>query len=94
MYPALIPWRTRPVSITARDSPEKQTTGTATRNSADAHDIILLRPSLSQSTPAVADARMPPNITAPTIQLTSASVYIFNAFMYGIETAITPKSMP
>ena len=35
--------------------------------------IIVLRPSLSHSTPAVSDERIPPNITAPTIQLTCAS---------------------
>ena len=69
-----MPCSTRPVSITANEVPEKQTIGIATRNSAAAAAIIALRPSRSHSTPAVAEARMPPNMTAPTIQLTSASV--------------------
>ena len=69
-----MPCSTRPVSITASDVPERQTTGIATRKSAAAMAIIFFRPSRSHSTPAVADARMPPNMTAPTIQLTSASV--------------------
>ena len=60
--------------MTARAVPEKQTIGTATRKTADAATIIRLRPNRSQSQPADAEARMPPNITAPTITLTWASV--------------------
>ena len=64
----------RPVSMTASDVPERQTIGMATRKKPAPTMIILLRPNRSQSHPAVAEATMPPNITAPTIQLTCASV--------------------
>ena len=63
-------------------------------NIAAAATIIFLRPSLSQRTPAESDEIMPPNMTAPTIQLTCASVNMPIDLMYGIAAAIAPKSIP
>ena len=44
--------------------------------------------------PAERDDRMPPNKTAPTIQLICASVKSFSALMYGEAVAMMPKSIP
>ena len=94
MYPALIPWRTRPTTRATNEPPDRQTTGIAARNSAADATIIRLRPNRSASIPAVSDATMPPKRTAPTTTLSSPSENSPSARMYGIAAAIVPKSMP